>query len=440
MSAKGSLVSGASQHRRRLTTLAISLALAFTLLAVGITLRLRTSGKTEVLRQAARKAAQQGRWNEAEAVLSRLTDPTADDWLLRALVATSRNEPDAASRYLARIPKDGPLAAQVALVTSRAELGRFRARPMEDALRLALRLDPKLAEARRSLVFLYGTQGRRRELLEQFAALATQGPLTFDLVDHWCIAHQEQINEPAKLRPTLERFVENDPEDRMSRLGLARVYRQLGWFDRAQECLAPLPESDPDARASRAETEFDRGDMEAVSRLLAKGPPDHPKLARLRGDLALNHNDGAEAVRCFRLSDAAEPNNGETLYGLAQALRVVGDRSAAEPYARRAEAQRVLRDHLTNLASNREPRPIVCCRLAQDCESAGYLPEARAWYRLAIAADPLNQQAQAALLRLSSSSPAPEGAGHPESGMAYSEIDVFPKNLGRLNHSTPDPI
>ena len=241
MSAKGSLVSGASQHRRRLTTLAISLALAFTLLAVGITLRLRTSGNDRGAPADGKEGSPAGRWNEAEAVLSRLTDPTADDWLLRAVVATSRNEPDAAFRYLARIPKDGPLAAQVALVTSRAELGRFRARPMEDALRLALQLDPKLAEARRSLVFLYGTQGRRHELLEQFAALAAQGPLTFDLVDHWCIAHQEQINEPAKLKPTLERFVENDPEDRMSRLGLARVYRQLGWFDRAQDCLAPCP-------------------------------------------------------------------------------------------------------------------------------------------------------------------------------------------------------
>ncbi len=367
------------------------------------------------------KAAQRGRWNEAEAVLSRLTDPTLDDWLLRAVVATSLQQPETAIGYLARISPDGPLAAQRALVTSRAELCRFRARPMEDALRLALRLDPKLTEARRSLVFLYGTQSRRLELLEQFAALAVQGPLTFDLVNHWCIAHQEQINEPNKLKSTLERFVENDPDDRMSRLGLARVYRQLGWFDRAKDCLARLPDSDADARASRAEIEFDRGDVEAVSRLLADGPPDHPTLARLRGHLALNRQDGAEAVRCFRLSDAAEPNRGETLYGLAQALRVVGDRAAAEPYARRAEAQRVLRDHLTNLAANREARPIVCCRLASDCELAGYLAEAQAWYRLAIAYDPTNQQAQRGLFRLRSSGSAPEGVGHPDAGAARSD-------------------
>jgi tetratricopeptide (TPR) repeat protein len=421
MSAKGSLVPGSSPGGRRLKTLAIAFAFASVLLVIGITSRSRSGPDAELLRQEARKAAQRGRWDEAEAVLSRLADPTPDDWLLRAVVATSRNEPDAACRYLARIPEGGPSAAQVGLVKSRAELLRFRARPMEDALRLALRLDPKLAEARRSLVFLYGTQGRRLELLEQFAALAAQGPLTFDLVEHLCIAHQEQINEPNKLKSTLERFIENDPEDRMSRLGLARVLRQLGQFDRAKDCLARLPDSDPDARACRAEIEFDRGDMEAATSLLADGPQDHPKLARLRGQLALNRQHGAEAVRCFRLSDAAEPNHGETLYGLAQALRAVGDRAVAEPYARRAEAQRLLRDHLTNLAANREPRPIVCCRLAADCLSAGYLPEARAWYRLAIAYDPTNEQAQRALFRLTSSGPAQEGVGQPDAGTTRSE-------------------
>jgi tetratricopeptide (TPR) repeat protein len=416
MSSEGSLVSGSSHGGRGRKALVIGFASASVLLVVGVACRSRAGGNTELLRQQARRAAQQGRWSQAETALGRLTDPAPEDWLLRAVVATSLDQPEAALRYLGRIPRDGPLAAQVALVTSRAELGRFRARPMEDALRLALRLDPNLAETRRSLVFLYGTQGRRLELLEQFDALAAQGPLTFDLVEHWSIAHQEQINEPDKLKPTLERFVENDPEDRMSRLGLAKVLRQLGQFERAKECLAPLPDSDPDARACRAEIEFDRGDMEAATSLLAGGPQDHPKLARLRGQLALNRQNGSEAVRCFRLSDAGDPNHGETLYGLAQALRVVGDRAAAQSYARRADAQRVLRDHLTNLAANREPRPVVCCRLAADCESAGYLPEARAWYRLAIAYDPTNQQAQGALFRLTSSGPTAAGIGQPEAG------------------------
>ena len=170
--------------------------------------------------------------------------------------------------------------------------------------------------------------------------------MTFELVNDWCGAHQEQISEHENVQSTLERFVENDPDDRMSRIGLARLYRQLRWYDRAKECLAGLSDSDPGARACRAEIEFDRGDVEAVTSLLADGPRDDAKLARLRGRLALGHRAVAEAVRWFRLSDAAEPNHSETLYELAQALRLIGDRAAAEPLARRAEAHRVLLEDL----------------------------------------------------------------------------------------------
>ena len=388
------------------TILAIAFATAV-FLSAAFVLRYGSGTDGAVLRQDATKAAQQSQWAEAEAILARLPEPTPSDWLLRAVVATSLNRPEAAADYLAKIPPGGPLAARVALVAGRVELGRSRARPMEEALRRALQLDPKLAEARRSLVFLYGMQGRRAELLGQFAALAEQGPLTFSLVEHWCIAHQEQIEEPADLKPTLEKFVAADTDDRWSRLGLARAYRRLGLFDRSREVLAPLPDSDPEARAGRAEIEFDRGDFDALAVLLADGPEDHPRLARLRGQLALNRNDGPAALRYFRLSDGAEPNHAETLYGLAQALRLVGQRAEAEPYSRRASAQRAFRDHLTTLAKNsQESRAVLCCRLAAECEASAYLPEARAWYRLALVGDPLNREAQEGLFRLSSQNPA----------------------------------
>lgn len=392
-----------SPRARSRKTLMIGLSGVTVLLGFLIVIRPRLVANPELLRQQATKAAQQGRWDEAEAALGRLTDPTPADWLLKAVVATSLKQPEAALGYLAKIPPNGPLAARVALVTSRVELSRFRARPTEDALLTALRIDPKLAEARRSFVYLYGVQGRRFELLEQFTALAGQGPLTFDLVRNWCIAHFDEIKEPDELKSTLEQFVENDPDDRWSRLALARVYRRLGLLDRARECLATIAESDAEARACRAEIEFERGDLEAIKVLLEGGPRDHPKLERLRGQLALKCQDSPSAVRHFRLSDESEPNNGETLYGLAQALKIVGDRAAAEPYARRAEAYQNLRVHLIRDDNRQESQVDFCCRLGSDCEAANFLPEARAWYRLALLADPLQQQAQQALFRLSKS-------------------------------------
>ncbi len=423
MSANPGVDPGTAPRDRWRNTLVIALATASAFLVLGIIAWSQSGEDDGRLRLDATKAAQQGRWDEAEAALSRMSEPTSADWLLRAVVATSLNRPEDASSHLAKIDPDGPLAARVALVTSRVELGRLRARPMEDALRRALQLDPKLAEARRSLVYLYGVQGRRLELLEQFAALAEQGPLSFTLVHHWCIAHQEQIKEPDELKATLEQFVQNDPQDRWSRLGLARVYRRLGLFDRSKGCLAPLPDSDPEARACRAEVEFDRGDLEAAAALLANGPADHAKLARLRGQMALNRNDGPAAVRFFRLSDAAEPNHSETLYGLAQALKLVGDRAGAEPYARRAAAQRALRDHFQNMTDKNDSKAVFCCRLASECEAAGYLPEARAWYRLAIIDDALNTQAQEALFRLSSSSLVPDAASLPTAAASLSKTN-----------------
>jgi hypothetical protein len=139
--------------------------------------------------------------------------------------------------------------------------------------------------------------------------------------------------------------------------------------------------------------------------------------------VALNRQDGPSAVRFFRLSDAAEPNHGETLYGLAQALRIVGDRAAAEPYARRAAAQRTFRDHLNNLNDNHDSKAVFCCRLASECEAAGYLPEARAWYRLAVIADPSQVQAQEALLRLSSTGSGPDGATRPTASANFSKTN-----------------
>ena len=160
MLVKTSLVSESAPRSRSLKTLGLIMAIALGVLVSAFVLRSRPSADTATLRQMARDSSQRGQWSMAESFLDRLPDPLPDDWLLRAVVATSLNKPEAASQYLAKIDSKGPLAAKVALVSSSVELDRHRARPMEEALRLALRLDPKLAEARRRLVFLYGTQGR----------------------------------------------------------------------------------------------------------------------------------------------------------------------------------------------------------------------------------------------------------------------------------------
>lgn len=378
----------------------IVLLIAIVGAVTGLAIFPRLTPDPELIRTRATKAAAAGNWTEAELALNRLRDPNPADRLLQAVVAVELKKYEAAGAYLDQVAPDPARAARAALLRGRIELGLFHAARAEDALRLAIQLDPKFTEPRRLLIYLYGVQGRRQELLEQFSALSDQQALNFDSVRHWCIAHQETIQEPEKLRSDLEQFVERDPNDRWSKLGLANVYRQLRLFDQALGVIADLPASDADVQASRAEIEFDRGDLAAVSRILATSPQDRPRLARLRGRLASARQDWPGAVRHFRAAEDADPNHAETIYGLARALQMAGDRAAAAPYLQRGAAIRALRNVL-EVARDPDPKA-ACAQLAAACEAAGYLPEARACYRVLISLDPLNKQAQQAVFRLSS--------------------------------------
>jgi Flp pilus assembly protein TadD len=137
--------------------------------------------------------------------------------------------------------------------------------------------------------------------------------------------------------------------------------------------------------------------------LLSEGPNDHPGLARLRGRLALVRRDGPAAVRHYRVADAAEPNDRETLYGLGHSLLLVGDAAAAEPYLRAARAHDALGVLVQRAALAKEPvDPALLRSLGAACEAAGKPAEARAWYQLSLVRAPLEPEAQRALKRLGS--------------------------------------
>ena len=381
----------------------VALLLGLVAVGFGVTLAVwsrRPTGDPAMIRTLAKRAAAAGQWSLADANLNRLTDLDPSDWLLRAIVSHNLKQQQAAEEALRRIPADSPrpLAAQAALWRGRIELSRFRARPMEESLLKALKLDPKLAEARRLLVYLYGTQDRRRNLRDQFAMLAETTPLNLGLIKDWCITHQDIYNEPARLKEDLEKFLAADPGDRFTRMALAMNERKLTHYDRAEKLLAPLPDSDGDALACRVEVAFDRADYAAVERWLAKGPRDHAHLERLRGRLAARHGDRASALAHYRRSDALEPNHWETNYGLAQSLP--SEDPAANEIKARRKAQRELEEMLATISQNKASKVIICRQLGALCEAGAYLPEARAWYRLAIALEPLDREAQQALVRL----------------------------------------
>ena len=377
---------------------------AIALVAIGAWVMFpRRAGDPDRLWQEAKADVKSGHFDRAESALARLKalrPPTALDRMLRAQVAMARDRVDAALVDLDSVPDDHPIAVQARLSAGQIELRRGRPRAAEAKFKAALKLDPKLAQAHRELIYIYGILLCRAELNAEFRALSTMAPLTADNVWHWCLTRNSAW-EPRELTSQLEGYVKADRDDRKSRLALAENYRALGRRNDAEKALEYLGEADPDARALRARLALDVGDDLAAEALLKNGPTDHADLARLRGKFALARHDGPAAVAHFRAAYKADPDHRDALFGLGQALIMVGEADAAAPFVAAA------RDHdafatLMQRASVRENRtdPALLRALGAASEKIHRLPEARAWYRVAINLNPLDTEAQKALFRL----------------------------------------
>jgi len=393
--------------RRRLRWAALLLALALTAAIVVVVWHARDPNR---LRAQVRFELEAGRFDRAALALGqleRLGPPTVDDWMLRARVAIARGRTEEALSALARVPNDHPMAIEARLRQGQLELRRDRVGAAEAALLQALQLYPQLVQARRELVYIYGVQLRRAELGAQFRALAELGPLSFGDAFIWSLTRGYPW-DPAETVKMLGRFLEADPGDRWSRLGLAESLRQLGRLGEAEQVLKALADDDPEARAARVRVALDKGDLAAVESLLAGGPADHPALALLRGRMALLHHDGPAAESYLRAAWAAAPEDRDIQFYLGQALRLAGDRKAAEPLLQAAEkldALATLITHAGTAAGRADPR--IAFRLGAACEAAHRLPEAMAWYKVAFVRDPLGSEVRSAFERLEAAAAAP---------------------------------
>ena len=151
------------------------------------------------------------------------------DWFLRGQLAVARHHADEAIDLLSRVPDDH-YRARARLLAGQTELRRSRVRYAEEWLIAATRLDPRLVQAHRELIYIYGTQLRRAELNAEFIALSQLSNLTFDNAFHWCLLRSNSW-EPGKMIGPLERYIDADPDDRWSRLALAENYRRMGRSD-----------------------------------------------------------------------------------------------------------------------------------------------------------------------------------------------------------------
>jgi len=357
----------------------------------------------EAIWQAGEANLSAGRIDLAEAAanrLSRLREPTPPDSMLRAQLDIANGRAEEAVAGLMRVPDGHPMAAQARLMAGQVELRRHRARFAEQYFRKALQLDPRLVQAHRELIYVLGLQLRRPELNAEFLALSRLTELTFDNVFHWCLM-RTALWEPSTALQELVLFVQADPEDRWSRLAIADNYRRMGLIDDAETAIAPLPDSDLDALAIRVMLAIDRHQDDKAEQLLASGPAGDPRLAKLRGRLALARRDAPTALRCFQLAYAHAPEDRDALLGLVNALTMIGDDKPAALLRETAKNFELVNSLVQRAAIPKErENPKLLRDLGAACAAAGRDPEARGWYRLAIARDPLDVESQQALFQI----------------------------------------
>ena len=192
------------------------------------------------------------------------------------------------------------------------------------------------------------------------------------------------------------------PDDRYSRLAVVELLLERPERESyIASVLEPLPDSDPDARALRINLAFNLGRFDDAERLLASAPEGHPRISRIRGELALRRHDLDGAIRHFREALSAEPYDRVSPMQLAQALRLKGDVAAAEVHVERVrQLNRVYNLIIRVRSPGHENQVSDLTELGKACEDAGLVDEARGWYGRAIAANPLEETAQQGLRRL----------------------------------------
>jgi tetratricopeptide (TPR) repeat protein len=346
---------------------------------------------------------QAGRWNETQAGIARLEalrPPTTNDWLLRAQLASALDRDLEALEALRHVPEDHTLAPQAAYMAGRIEHRRNRMRFAETAYRKALALDANLVKARRELVYIFGMQLRRAEIDSEFKVLSRLTHLDHHDLFTWGLTHFTVWGPD--IAGDLEAFIAADPLDRHSRLALAMLlFDEPAFEHRVEQILEPLPASDPEATALRIEMRLNHARFDEALALLRDAPEDHPRLARLHGRAALLRGDVDAAIRHFRQALSREPYDRVSLAELGKALLLKGEKTAAAECLTRVKRL----DDVYNLVNrvskpDKESQAPDLGRLARACEAAGLLDEARGWFALAIARDPLDAEAQKALHRL----------------------------------------
>jgi len=352
----------------------------------------------------AERAFLAGNWPQARSLLrkiERVRTKNALDWVLESQLDTAEGHFAQAFAALARVPDSHPIAPQAHLLAGRLHRQLHCVRKAEGEFRRALELKPALIEARKELIYVLGVQSRRREIDAEFHELARSTLLTHHDLFTWALTHFTHWNPD--IVADLDSFIKADPEDRSSRLAVVELILDRPDVESyIKRVLEPLPNSDLDALALRITLAFNLGRIDEAERLLSLASDHkHPRIARIRGEIALRQRDLDLAIKYFQEARSAEPYDRVSPMQLAQAYQLKGEKAAADGILDAVKRLNRVYNLIIRIKSPTAANQISdLAELGDAFEQAGLCEEAKGWYRLAVIIDPLDSNAQRGLYRL----------------------------------------
>ncbi|WP_161602165.1 tetratricopeptide repeat protein [Tautonia marina] len=341
------------------------------------------------------------------------TPRTADQArLLRAQIALELDSPSAAVTPLEQIAPDGPLAAEAAYWKGKVLLAQGNLPFALAWFARSLQERPDHPECLRAMAVAAYDLGDLETVLRALRDLTRVQPddhaawRTLGLVRLQMPDAGDRIMEEAAdaYRTSLELY----PHQPLARLELADVLMRQGHLHEARDqlnaCRGRVPEAQHLSLLARISWEL--GDREQTIALLDEAQDqglEHPDLFALRGLIAQAEGRPEDAEPWFDRAIDADLFNFRRYYQRATLLRILGRSEQANADAQRAEELKQALETMSAMnaeAAARPTDPAIRNQLGRLCERLGKVQLAASWYRAALACDPGNQEAAAALAAL----------------------------------------
>lgn len=314
--------------------------------------------------------------------------------LYRGEIAMNAGNLAAAIAFWQQVP-DTPAdwAAAARFLSGMNLLKAGEARRGEADLRKATQILPSYLPPHGFLLQLYVAQMRADDARRELREIRQIRPWTLNELALYTMAG-ERISSPEEGIEIMSRFLAHDPGDHASRLALARYQLDGGRYGDAAEMLRELAHTHGEngrIAGMLAEALFCRQDWEGSHRVLENHRPDAaapPVLWKSYGRYAAQFGAWKLAAVSFQHTLQSDPNDRESAYQLALALKRLNRTEEARWQFERSESLEQINEHCVRILSGEAEDDasrfkrlmdvaLHLTRLGRDAEAADWRSRAR---------------------------------------------------------------